>query len=304
LCLIFYEKNHLFFSSNEISTQLTAFSGIILLCVAEMYVIVSGGIDLSVGSILGVSGIVGAEAMNHLQVHHFNNAGILIIGTLVCAAVGAFVGSINALMITVTNLVPFVATLVTYSAGAGVALVLTGGEPVGLNLYASTWGTEGFGPFTYVTLIIVLITIMTAVYLHTSRFGRYTFAVGSNEFAARGAGIHVKRHIASVYILAGLLSGLVGMFWYIQLGQGSPTAGGSTTNLTAIAAVVIGGTSLFGGKGRMVGTIIGAILITVVTDGLIFINVSSTWDQVVIGALIAMAAILQTLRSGKQVRTT
>ena len=135
------------------------------------------------------------------------------------------------------------------------------------------------------------------LYLHLSRYGRYNYAIGSNIFAARAAGINVQRHIASVYVLSGALAGLTGMFFFLRLGSGAPTSG-TDAELTAIAAVVIGGASLTGGTGRMSGTILGAFVLTVVTDGLIFIDIQPTWDQVVVGAFIALAATLQALRPG------
>jgi ribose transport system permease protein len=113
------------------------------------------------------------------------------------------------------------------------------------------------------------------------------------------AGIDVRRHVASVYVVAGVLAGLTGMFFYIRLGAGAPTSG-IGDELNAIAAVVIGGVSLIGGVGVMTGTILGAMILTVVTDGLIFINIQPTWNQVVVGAIIALAVVLQSLRPGRQ----
>jgi len=133
--------------------------------------------------------------------------------------------------------------------------------------------------------------------LHLTVYGRYNFAIGSNEFAARAAGIAVRRHLISVYVLAGVLAGLTGMFFYIRSGSGAATTGvTNSANLVAIAAVVIGGASLTGGVGRWAGTMLGAAVLTVVSDGLIFINVPPTWIQVVVGALIAVAALLQSFR--------
>ncbi len=294
LVIFFSLKNPIFYSTSEVSNLLIDFSGLSLLAVAETYVIVSGGIDLSVGSTVAVSGVVGAAMMIHFQ-PHMGLAPDLLLGTLVCLGVGVLVGAVNAFLITVVNLVPFVATLVTYSAGAGVALVLSGGGDVGNNQTAILWSSTGWWVFTWEDLMVLVLAILLVVVLHKTQYGRYNFAIGSNPFAARAAGINVKRHIASVYVLAGALSGLTGMFFYIRIGAGASTTG-ATSNLQAIACVVIGGVGLMGGTGNSVGTLLGCAILTVVGDGLIFINVPPTWNQVVVGAIIAVAAGLQALR--------
>jgi ribose transport system permease protein len=297
LVIFFGVRNSLFFSQSEFSNLIIDFSGMALIAVAETYVIISGGIDLSVGSTIAISGVGGAFAMQSLMNHHMGETGVLLIGTLACAGIGLLVGAVNAVLITKANLVPFVATLVTLSAGAGMALVFSKGTPVGLNPGAVAWSATGVGPFTWLAIIVLCIVVVLGFALHVSRYGRYNFAIGSNEFAARAAGINVKRHIASVYMLSGLLAGLTGMFFYIRLSSGAPTSG-IGSELDAIAAVVIGGASLTGGVGLIWGTVLGAAILTVVTDGLIFINVQPTWNQVVVAAFIALAAVLQSIRPG------
>ena len=295
LVIFFSVRNPIFYSVSEISNLTIDFSGLVLLALAETYVIASGGIDLSVGSTVAVSGVVGAAEMIHLQ-PHMGLAPDLLLGTLICVAVGTLVGVINAVLITVVNLVPFVATLVTFSAGVGVSLVLSGGGDVGNNQSAIVWSASGWWFFTWEDTIVLALAAVLIVVLHLTRYGRYTFAIGSNPFAARAAGINIKRHIASVYILAGALAGLTGMFFYIRIGAGASTTG-ANSNLEAIACVVIGGVALTGGSGNAVGTLLGCAILTVVGDGLIFINVAPTWNQVVVGAIIAVAAGLQALRT-------
>jgi ribose transport system permease protein len=140
-----------------------------------------------------------------------------------------------------------------------------------------------------------VVAVILALVLRFARFGRYTYAIGSNPFAARAAGINVRRHIALVYIVAGFLGGLVGMYFLIRLGSGFPTTG-ENVNLSAIACVVIGGIALTGGSGSVLGTLLGCAILTVVNDGLIAINVPPTWNQVVVGVIIMAAAGLQALR--------
>lgn len=297
LIIFFATRNSLFFTTSEFSNLITDFSGLILIAAAETFVITSGGIDLAVGSTSAVAGVVGAFAMQGLLNGHMNEMGVLLIGTLVCAGVGVVAGIVSSVLITKFMLVPFVATLITFSAGAGLALVFSKGAPIGYNPNAITWSATGLGMFTWLAIIVIAIALTLGLLLHFTRYGRYNFAIGSNSFAARVAGINVQRHIASVYVLSGALAGLTGMFFYIRGGSGAPTTGvTNSANLQAIAAVVIGGASLTGGVGRYTGTLLGAAILTVVTDGLIFINVPPTWIQVVVAGLIAVATILQSIR--------
>lgn len=289
-------RNSLFFTVSEFNNLIIDFSALVLLVVAETYVITSGGIDLSVGTTGAVAGVVGAYAMQPFVNHGDNTFVVLMLGVAVCGGVGLLVGLANALLITQFNLVPFVATLATYGIGLGTALVLSKGADIGYFPGAVAWSATGWWIFAWISVIVLLITLLLAVGLHVSRYGRYNFAIGSNPFAARAAGINVKRHVASVYVLSGLLSGLVGLFFFIRSGNGAPTVG-QTSNLTAIAAVVIGGASLTGGRGRITGSLLGAAILTVVGDGLVFINIQPTWDPIVVGAFIMVAAILQSRAS-------
>ncbi len=295
LVIYFTARDSVFVSTTEIAVLLTNFSTLILLAVGETYVIISGGIDLSVGATCGVSGVVAAFAMRGLVSSNDNEALVLLVGTLVCAAMGIGIGLVNAALMNWARLVPFVATLATLGAGTGVALVLSNGVPIGSDSSALTIGADRAGPFPYMFLVVLAIVAIAWLYLHLSRYGRYTYAIGSNAFAARAAGIDVRRHLTSVYVLSGLLAGLTGMVFYIRLGAGAPSSGDGF-ELTAIASVVIGGVSLFGGSGRLTGTILGALILTVVTSGLIISNVSPNWNQVAVAICIAAAASLQALR--------
>ncbi len=299
--LFFDLHNSRFFGTSEFTNLLVDFSEAVLIAAAEMYVITSGGIDLSVGSTIAVSTVVGAYAIQYLEGHHFGEFPSLLLGTFVCAGVGAVVGTINALLITKARLVPFVATLVTLSMGEGLALVFSKGGTVGYDPAAAVWSSTGFWIFRWLTLMVLAVTVVLGVVLHVSRYGRYNFAIGSNPFAARAAGINVNRHVASVYVLSGILSGLTGMIWYFNSSGGAPQ-NGIGNELEAIAAVVIGGVSLVGGVGRFSGIILGVAILTVVHDGLVFINVATTWNEVVVAGFIALAAILQSLSAGTKRR--
>jgi ribose transport system permease protein len=290
-------RDSVFLSNSEIAVILTDFASLILLAVGETFVIISGGIDLSVGATAGLAGIAAAFAMRDLLTAHHSEWLVLTVGTLICAAVGVGVGLVNSVLIHWARLVPFVATLATLGAGAGLAIVLTGGAPIGSDSAAITLTADRIGPLPYLVLIVIGIVIIAWLYLHYSRYGRYTFAIGSSSFAARAAGINVRRHLTSVYVLSGLLAGLTGMVFYMRLGSGAPTSG-QGAELQAIAAVVIGGVSLLGGVGRLSGTVLGALILTTVTSGLLISNVSANWNQVAVAICIAAAASLQVLRRG------
>lgn len=295
LVIYFTARDSAFLSTAEIAVLLTNFSTLILLAVGETFVIISGGIDLSVGATCGISGVVAAFAMRGMVSSNDNEALVLLVGTLVCAVIGIGIGFVNAALMNWARLVPFVATLATLGAGTGMALVLSNGVPIGSDSSALSIGADRAGPFPYMFLVVIAIVAVAWLYLHLSRYGRYTYAIGSNAFAARAAGINVRRHLTSVYVLSGLLAGLTGMVFYIRLGAGAPSSGDGF-ELTAIASVVIGGVSLFGGSGRLTGTILGALILTVVTSGLIISNVSPNWNQVAVAICIAAAASLQALR--------
>lgn len=291
----FTARDSVFLSSGEITNILADFCTLILLAVGETFVIVSGGIDLSVGSNASLAGVIGAFAMRSLLNGHHSEALVLIVGTIVCAGIGLLAGLVNAALINWARLVPFVATLATMGATAGLAIVMSNGQPIGLDSRAIQFSTAKFGPFSYPALIVIAIVFMAWLLLHLTRYGRYTFAIGSNLFAARAAGINVRRHVTSVYALSGAFAGLSGMFLYMRLGSGAPT-GGLGMELKTIAAVVIGGASLTGGVAWLAGTILGALILTTVQSGLIISNVSPNWNQVVVAILIAVAATLQALR--------
>ncbi len=296
MIIFFSARNSIFFSTGVFGNILLDWGPVVLIAVGETFVVISGGIDLSVGSTAGVSGVLAAFVMRDMTTAHNGQAMTLLVGGVIAAAVGAGVGLINAMLINFGRIVPFVATLATFGAAAGISNVLTGGAPIGggpPNTILLV--VPKIGPVSYPVLGVAVIVVIAALFLHTARFGRYTYAIGSNPFAARAAGINVKVHLTKVYALSGMLAGLAGMFFYLRLGSGAPTTG-KGGELLAIAAVVIGGAALSGGIGRMSGTVLGALILTTVTSGLIIIGVNPDWNQVVVAGLIATAALAQSLR--------
>jgi ribose transport system permease protein len=296
MVLLFTVRNPIFFSNDVFGNILLDWGPVVLIAVGETFVVISGGIDLSVGANLGFSGVIAAYVMQDMTTAHQGEAITLIVGTLVSAGVGTGVGLLNALLINKARLVPFIATLATLGAAGGMSIVLTGGAPIaGGPPSAILLSVPWIGPFSKPGLIVVAVVVLAGLFLHKARFGRYTYAIGSNSFAALAAGINVRRHLMKIYALSGLLAGLAGMFLYLRLGSGAPTSGAGG-ELDAIAAVVIGGASLSGGVGRMTGTVLGALILTTVTSGLIIIGVAPNWKQVVVAVLIAAAVSVQGLR--------
>ena len=297
LVVIFTIINPVFFSVGAAGNILVQWAPIVLIAVGETFVIITGGIDLSVGSTLTVSSVVAAFAMQGLTTSGWSEGPTLLVGAIICLVIGAVVGTINALLVNFAKLVPFVATLATLGAGAGVALVLTGGGPVqGGPPNATTLAAPiNGGLFSWPVIVVIVILVIAGLFLHRARFGRYTFAIGGNAFAATASGISVRKHLAKVYILSGLFAGAGGFVLYLQLNGGSPSAG-TGDELGAIAAVVIGGASLAGGFGKIGGTILGALILETVYSGLTIINIDPNWNQVAVAILIAAAASLQALR--------
>ena len=263
---------------------------IAIVALGSTFVIVSGGIDLSVGSIIALSSAAFAIVFAQLGLP----LGVAILAGLV---VGVLAGLVNGLLITVGRLPPFIATLATLSAGRGLALVVTEGRPISGFPDEFRLITEGRLPFDIpLSLgIMALVFAVGAIVLRNTVFGRSTYAVGGNEEVARLSGIQVTSTKIGIYALAGLLAAAGGLVLTSRLNSAQPTAG-QGLELDVIAAVVIGGASLSGGKGGAFGTLLGALIIGVLRNGLNLLNVSSFWQQVAVGAVIAAAVMTDTLR--------
>lgn len=256
-------------------------------------VIISGGIDLSVGSILGLSGLVGTMALE---------AGYPIaLGVLVGIAVGMLCGLLNGLMVTRLRIPPFVVTLGTLGIYRGLALIFSNGLPVHKIPAAFSFLGEGnLLGIPFVVWMLVICAVVVHVVLEHTRLGRYAFAIGSNTVASMYAGIPVDFHITAVYAIGGALTGLAGMIEASRLMTGQPTAG-QGYELQAIAAVVIGGGSLNGGEGSVVGTLIGAFIMGLLSNGADLLNISNYWQQVIIGSVIILAVTLDEVRKRRAV---
>lgn len=278
---------------NWLSTSVYA-TQTLLLALGETFIIITAGIDLSVGAALGLSVVTGSLVMQALG----SSPGLAIaLGIVVSIATGSAVGLLNGLIITKMRITPFIVTLGMLGMASGVGFLLSGGNditnipPQLVNFGSSVW--IQFLPVPVV--VTAVLAVIFGIVLHKTRFGRYTYAVGSNPEATRVAGINISRHLTWVYTLAGFLAGVGGMLNVARFGVGSPIAG-QNYELNAIAAVVIGGASLFGGVGTVFGTVIGALITSVLVTGLVILNVQPYWQTVAIGAIIIVAVYMDQLQ--------
>jgi ribose transport system permease protein len=256
-------------------------------------VIISGGIDLSVGSILGLAGLIGTLALERGYP--------IVVGVLVGIAVGMLCGFLNGLLITRLRIPPFVVTLGTLGIYRGLALIFSNGLPVHkIPAGFSFLGEGSLLGIPFVAWMLVICAVFVHIVLEHTRLGRYAFAIGSNKIASVYAGIPVDFHMTAVYAIGGALTGLAGMIEASRLMTGQPTAG-QGYELQAIAAVVIGGGSLNGGEGSVVGTLIGAFIMGLLSNGADLLNISNYWQQVIIGSVIILAVTLDEVRKRRTV---
>jgi ribose transport system permease protein len=272
---------------------------LLVLATGMTYVIITAGIDLSVGGVLVFAGVVSAKAMHAAG---GDNWGVIILGLAVALLGGLAWGLINGFLVAKAKIPAFIVTLGTLGMSLGAALVISGGvdeREVPFKLITTIGTGRAFDQVPYLVIIAFAVAIVFGVILAATRFGRYTYAVGSNEEAARRAGIPVDRHLLKIYALAGTLAGLAG---FLSLARFSTTTlgGHDTDNLQAIAAVVIGGTSLFGGIGTMLGTLFGVFIPAVLQNGFVIIGVNPFWQSIAVGAVLIAAVYLDQLRRRSQ----
>ncbi|MGC0239085.1 ABC transporter permease [Arthrobacter sp. SD76] len=273
-----------------------------VLGIGMTFVIVTSGIDLSVGSVLVFSGVVAAKVM---QAMGGGGWGTAVVGILVSIACGLAWGLLNGVLIAKAKVPPLIVTLGTLGGALGLAQVITGGVDI-RDVPAVLQDTIGYGNVPGTTLptisvIAMVLIVIFGVVLHRTRFGLYTFAVGSNEESARRVGVKVDRQLISIYALSGALAGTAGILSLSQYGT-TAIAGQSATNLNVIAAVVIGGTSLFGGVGTIFGTVIGLFIPAVLQNGFVIVGVQPFWQQVAVGAVLVAAVYVDQRRRAAAAR--
>lgn len=276
-----------------------------ILAIGMLFVILNGGIDLSVGSTVGISGIVAGALMQGIAIPAlglklFPAVWVVVIITV---AAGAFVGLINGVLIARFKVAPFVATLGMLYVVRGAALLITGGLTYPNLVGSPSLGNTGFDWLGFESvlgvplgvIIMAGIAIVSSIVLNRTVFGRWIYASGGNERAAELSGIPVKRVKVRVYVISGACAAIAGLVIASELTSANPTSG-QTFELTAIAAVVIGGASLMGGRGTVRGTLLGAFVIGFLSDGLVLVGVSEYWQMIFKGGVIVLAVLLNAVQ--------
>ena len=278
-----------------------------ILAIGMLLVILNGGIDLSVGSILALCGVVAGALMQGVVLKPL---GVILfppvwaVVVLTCA-LGALLGALNGVLIAWFKVPAFVTTLGVMYMARGIALLMTNGLTYNNLAGRPELGNTGFDWLGFNRLagipisviVLAVLAVLTGLMLSRSSFGRWLYASGGNENAADLSGVPVKRVKITVYMVSGILSAIAGLVLSSQLTSAGPTAG-TTYELTAIAAVVIGGAALTGGRGTVRGTMLGAFVIGFLSDGLVIIGVSSYWQTVFTGAVIVLAVLMNTIQYG------
>ena len=255
-------------------------------------VIILGGIELSVGSVIALSGVVAAGCVVNFGLPE-------VVAFLAAVGVGALVGMFNGFVICKTDIPPFIVTLASMNITKGIALVLTGGSPIRCMTDAFKFPGAGYvGPVPTPVILMIVVFIVATFMVNRTQLGRHIYAVGGNAQAAKFSGINVQKVKFIVYTYTGIMAGIAGVVVASRLYSGQPTAGDGA-EMDAIAAVVVGGTSMSGGSGRLGGTLIGVLIIGVLNNGLNLMGVDSNWQYIVKGFVILLAVYVDFIRNKK-----
>jgi ribose/xylose/arabinose/galactoside ABC-type transport system permease subunit len=275
-----------------------------ILAVGQTFVIITAGIDLSVGSMIELSGVVMATFANAMPFDGFP----LVVATLIVGlGVGCIAGFVNALPVVRLGLPPFITTLAMMLIARGLAFKIAHGQPVPLHsnafqgigigyAFSGLLAPIGLTGIPIAVMWMLAILVVFGILLSRTRFGRYVYAIGGNEEAARLAGINVARTKTLVYVICSGCAAVAGMLLMARFSSGSPQTGSGDELLQSIAAVVVGGTSLMGGRGTIIGTFLGALLIGVLNNVMNLTNIESYTQEIVLGAVILLAVVLDELR--------
>ncbi|TJX00985.1 MAG: ABC transporter permease, partial [Mesorhizobium sp.] len=279
-----------FASANNISNLLRQGSMIAILAVGQTFVIITGGIDLSVGAVVGFATVIVAMLIN---------AGVpIFLAILITLLVGVAIGLFHGFGIVKMGLPPFIITLATLTSLRGIGLLMTNGNSISINNDAfQTFSRSSFAGVPNLFWMVILVGIPAYVFLHHSRWGRYLFSVGSNAEASRLSGVNVQRTIYMAYTLSGLCAAFVGVLLASRIGIGNPTQA-EGWELQAIASSVIGGTSLFGAVGSVHGPLLGAFILATINNGANLLNVNAFWQRIITGVLIIVIVYFDGLRRG------
>jgi ribose transport system permease protein len=291
LCLIFGLLSERFFTVTNFMNVARQVSLNAIVACGMTLVIITGGIDLSVGSIVGLSGCVALIAMNATDSDYF--------GILLALLSGAAVGLSNGVLIAFFRLPPFIMTLAMLTAARGVALEITQGQPITRFTPVAVYLGQGFiGPIPVPVILMIMVAFATHFILSSTPIGSYIYSVGGNEEATRLSGVRVSRIKLFVYVVSGLCSALTGLILTARLASAQPNIG-LGFELDAIAAVVLGGTSLMGGEGKITGTLLGAFVIGVLNNGFNLLNISPYYQMIAMGLVIVTAILFDQFLKAK-----
>ncbi|MDR9781171.1 ABC transporter permease [Rhizobium redzepovicii] len=284
-----------------------------ILAIGMLLVILNGGIDLSVGSTLGLAGCIAGFLMQGVTLTYL---GVILYPpvwavVVITCALGALVGAVNGVLIAYLKVPAFVASLGVLYVARGIALLMTngltynnlGGRPELGNTGFDWLGFNRLAGIPIGVIVLAVLAIVCGIVLSRTAFGRWLYASGGNERAADLSGVPVERVKIIVYVLSGVCAAIAGLVLSSQLTSAGPTAG-TTYELTAIAAVVIGGAALTGGRGTVRGTMLGAFVIGFLSDGLVIIGVSAYWQTVFTGAVIVLAVLMNSIQYGRRVKSS
>ncbi|WP_243229481.1 ABC transporter permease [Microbacterium sp. CIAB417] len=282
-----------FFTFSNIATVLLSTAVIGILALGTTFVIITGGIDLSIGTGMALCAVMTGVFIT--------NWGLPVwVGVLGGIATGVLMGLINGVNVTFLHLPPFIATLAMMMIAGGLALVISGVAPIYFSTSAPDFKRIALGTIIpgipNAVLITAVLAIIAGLVLSKTLLGRYTFAIGSNEEATRLSGVNTRRWTILVYMFAGAFTGVAGIVIASRLDSAQPQIG-TGYELQAIAAVIIGGTSLLGGRGSIIGTVIGALIMSVLVNGLRILSIQTEWQNVVVGVVVLLAVFFDSLRN-------
>lgn len=286
LGIVWTIMNPQFLSANNISNILRQASYTAIAAVGMTMVIIIGEIDLSAGSLVCASGLVGAVICK--------NTDSVLLAVLGAVMVGVVVGAANGILCAVGKLPGFIASLASMTILRGLAYIATGGNSiVWRNEQFTMIGTGYIGVIPVPVLIMIIVIIFGIILTTKTRFGRYIYAVGGNIEASRWSGIAVTKVKILVYIIMGILTSIAGLIITARLGSGQPSAG-TSFEMDCITAAVVGGTSMAGGRGKVLGTVVGVLLLTVLTNGMTLVGMNTYWQQVLKGVIIVVSVLVDT----------
>jgi ribose transport system permease protein len=284
LLIVFGLISDVFLTSNNIESVLAASAVLIVLAIGQTFAVATAGIDLSMGSVLTLSGVVLGQL--------YQDGRSIWIALIAAVLVGAAVGFVNGFVIAKAKINDFIVTLGSLSIAAGVALVISDGKPVEvIQKTMLDLSTNSVGPLRWTVILALLVAIGAHILLFHTRFGTHLLATGGNAEGSRAVGVRVARVKMAAYTLSGAMAGLAAILLVARVGSAEPAAATSLL-LNAVAAVVLGGVSLFGGRGTIAGPVIGAVLLTALVNGLTLAGVSEAYQPIAVGTVVVASAVL------------